>query len=173
MTCTLWINFFDGAQASDLLVRFDDRESANYFAHDLFSMHAQNIKKPTLEELALTRENAAGVVRSDFSVWNAQAIYNPHLPDYDCTQRYRGSGIYVYDYPIDRMRDWSAEKRVSGDGYFWLALIKGATFSANVYLADNGFVPVQKYLADSVLQEITNYKKVTWVEEEEAVNMLL
>ena len=112
MTCTLWINFFDGAQPSDLLVRFEDRESANYFTHTLFTNHAKNIKEPTASELFATRENADGIVRSDFSVWNAQRIFNPHLPDYDCTSRYTGSGNYVHDYPIDRMRDWTDESDI-------------------------------------------------------------
>ena len=150
MTCTLWINFFNGSKPYDLLVRFADRESARTFAHTFFTKHALNIKVPTAKELFTTRENAEGVVRTDFSVWNAQAIFNPHLPNYDCTSRYAETDSYTHAFPLDRMRDWNNEVQVSGGGYFWLAMVCAADFAANIYLADNGFEPVQKYLADAV-----------------------
>jgi hypothetical protein len=169
MTCTLWINFFDGTKPFDMLIRFNSRSEAKHYAKTLFDTHALNIKKPTAKELFATREQA--VVRSDFSVWNPQGIFNPHLPAYDCTEKYAGSDIYKHDFPIDRMRDWNNEVQVSGGGYFWLSLIRALSFGANIYLADNGFEPVQKYLNDRILQEVTNYKQIAYVSTSAAADI--
>jgi hypothetical protein len=79
--------------------------------------------------------------------------------------------MYKYDYPIDRMRDWNNEAQVSGGGYFWLSLIRAADFGANIYLAADGFEPVQNYLNDTILRVITNYKRIAYVSESDAANV--
>lgn len=152
-----------------MLIRFSSRAKANDYAQSLFDTHALNIKKPSAKELFSTRLNA----ESDFSVWNPQGIFNPHLPGYDCTELYTGSDKYRHDFPIDRMRDWNNEDQVSGGGYFWLSLIHASDFCANIYLADDGFEPVQQYLEDSILRVIRNYDQIAYISESMAAATLL
>jgi len=164
MTCTLWINTYN-KQSCDTLVRFDEREDAVHFTRQLFDKYAENVVTATKEGLS-GRTYFDPVDRSDFSVWNPTSVLFPGLGT-DCATRVMGSGEYMYDFPLDRMRNRETK------GYFVLAWIRGADFEADIYLADDGFVPAKTYLNEVSLLTVENYKRIAHVDEFDAFKMLL
>ena len=164
MTCTLWINNYN-KQSVDTLVRFDEREDAVLFTRQLFDKYAENVVTASKERL-LEKGYFDRVDRSDFSVWNPTSVLFPGIGA-DCVTRVMGSGEYLYDFPLDRMRNRDTK------GYFLLAWIRGADFDADVYLADDGFLPVKTYMNDVSLQTVENYKRIAYVDELDACKMLL
>ena len=163
MACTLWFHFnrhdeeIRAKQNYDWLIRFQDKEKAIHFAHEMFLLC--QIK------LELISGAVVGQNESEFPDEVARLIYK------------KNSLGYSYRYWHDDMLEplvclWDHAEFCRGllngslnfemeEGYFNLGSIRSETMSFDLYLGDEFFVPPPYY-----------YDKLCYVSPVDANNML-